>query len=119
MAAASLRMVGDRPLFVSVRFNGLRDLPAALFRDQSFPLRSSRLRGIVSWHLVKDLFRNRLRRHSLGKPNFSFQKRQKELARKKKNEEKRQRKLEKNSVTFVEDQQGPADVGVSNKDRQF
>ena len=30
----------------------------------------------------------------MGKPNFSFQKRQKEIAKKKKNEEKRQRKLE-------------------------
>ena len=40
----------------------------------------------------------------VGKPNFSFQKRQKELARKKKNEEKRQRKLEKNAVKPAEDQ---------------
>jgi hypothetical protein len=31
----------------------------------------------------------------LAKPNFSFQKRQKELARQKKKEEKKQRKLEK------------------------
>jgi len=31
----------------------------------------------------------------LAKPNFDFQKRQKELAKKKKNEEKKQRKLEK------------------------
>ena len=34
----------------------------------------------------------------MGKPNFNFQKHQKELAKKKKNEEKRQRKLEKNAV---------------------
>ena len=33
----------------------------------------------------------------MGKPNFSFQKHQKELARKKKNEEKKQRKLEKST----------------------
>ena len=33
----------------------------------------------------------------MAKPNFQFQKRQKELDRKKKNEEKLQRKLEKNS----------------------
>jgi len=33
----------------------------------------------------------------LGKPNFSFQKRQKEIAKQKKNEEKRLRKLEKNA----------------------
>jgi len=31
----------------------------------------------------------------LGRPNYSYEKRQKELAKKKKNEEKRQRKLEK------------------------
>jgi hypothetical protein len=33
----------------------------------------------------------------MAKPNFQFQKRQKELERKKKNEEKLQRKLEKSS----------------------
>jgi hypothetical protein len=40
----------------------------------------------------------------LGKPNFNFQKRQKELAKQKKNEEKRQRKLEKNAAKPAEDQ---------------
>jgi len=35
----------------------------------------------------------------MAKPNFQFQKRQKELERKKKNEEKLQRKLEKNSTS--------------------
>ena len=34
----------------------------------------------------------------MGKPNFNFQKRQKELAKKKKSEEKRQRKLEKKAA---------------------
>jgi len=34
----------------------------------------------------------------MAKPNFQFQKRQKELDRKKKNEEKLQRKLTKNST---------------------
>ena len=34
-----------------------------------------------------------------AKPNFSFQKRQKELERKKKNEEKQQRKLAKRTTT--------------------
>ena len=38
----------------------------------------------------------------MAKPNFSFQKRQKELERKKKNEEKQQRKLEKRTVTEEE-----------------
>jgi hypothetical protein len=33
----------------------------------------------------------------LAKPNFDFQKRQKEIAKKKKNEEKMQRRLEKNT----------------------
>jgi hypothetical protein len=42
----------------------------------------------------------------LAKPNFDFQKRQKELAKKKKNEEKKQRKLEKNKSESVE-QTGP------------
>lgn len=41
----------------------------------------------------------------MGKPNFNFQKRQKELAKKKKSEEKRQRKLERNTVK-------PGDPGV-------
>ena len=38
----------------------------------------------------------------VGKPNFNFQKRQKELAKKKKSEEKRQRKLEKNTAPPAE-----------------
>ncbi|HEX9023369.1 MAG TPA: hypothetical protein VF799_05990 [Geobacteraceae bacterium] len=35
----------------------------------------------------------------MAKPNFSFQKRQKELERKKKNEEKQQRKLAKRTAS--------------------
>lgn len=38
----------------------------------------------------------------MGKPNFSFQKRQKEIAKQKKNEEKRQRKLEKKAIESAE-----------------
>lgn len=38
----------------------------------------------------------------MAKPNFDFQKRQKEIAKKKKNEEKRLRKLEKNTVASAE-----------------
>lgn len=34
----------------------------------------------------------------MAKPNFKFQKRQKELEKKKKNEEKMQRKLERNDI---------------------
>jgi hypothetical protein len=47
----------------------------------------------------------------VGKPNFDFQKRQKELAKKKKNEEKKQRKLEKNAVKPGEEQGRPAEGG--------
>jgi hypothetical protein len=52
----------------------------------------------------------------IGKPNFSFQKRQKELAKKKKSEEKQQRKLGKNPIRPVEDQQGPPDAGADRSD---
>lgn len=46
----------------------------------------------------------------MAKPNFKFQKRQKELERKKKNEEKLQRKLAKNSGDAQENpDQPPAD----------
>jgi len=52
-----------------------------------------------------------LRRLHVGKPNFSFQKRQKELAKQKKNEEKRQRKLDKNAVKPAGDRDTPAECG--------
>lgn len=42
----------------------------------------------------------------MAKPNFQFQKRQKELERKKKNEEKLQRKLAKSGATH----DGPAET---------
>ena len=45
----------------------------------------------------------------MGKPNFNFQKRQKELAKQKKNEEKRQRKLDKNAAKPAGDQDKPAE----------
>ncbi len=38
----------------------------------------------------------------MAKPNYQFEKRQKDLAKKKKNEEKRQRKLEKKGVLSAE-----------------
>jgi hypothetical protein len=47
----------------------------------------------------------------VGKPNFNFQKRQKELAKQKKNEEKRQRKLDKNAVKPAENQDTPVECG--------
>ena len=51
----------------------------------------------------------------MGKPNFNFQKRQKELAKKKKNEEKRQRKLDKNAINPIENQEPRTDGGEENK----
>ena len=39
----------------------------------------------------------------MGKPNFNFQKRQREIAKQKKNEEKRQRKLGRNAEKLAED----------------
>jgi hypothetical protein len=47
----------------------------------------------------------------VGKPNFNFQKRQKEIAKKKKNEEKRLRKLDKNAIKPAEDQGQPIEGG--------
>jgi len=38
----------------------------------------------------------------LAKPNYQFEKRQKDLAKKKKNEEKRLRKLEKKNIAAAE-----------------
>lgn len=48
----------------------------------------------------------------MAKPNFQFQKRQKELERKKKNDEKLQRKLAKKDLTSetTPDQLSPEDV---------
>jgi hypothetical protein len=46
------------------------------------------------------------RSDTMAKPNFQFQKRQKELERKKKNEEKLQRKLAKNSESADESPEG-------------
>jgi len=49
----------------------------------------------------------------LAKPNYSYQKRQKELAKQKKAEEKRLRKLEKRSGSVAEEPVEPAtDDGV-------
>jgi len=50
--------------------------------------------------------------HPLEKLNLKFQKRQKELAKKKQTEEKRQRKLDKNAaVKPAKNQVGPAENG--------
>ncbi len=43
----------------------------------------------------------------MGRPNYSFQKRQKELAKKKKKEEKKQRKLEKQDTPAGEEESLP------------
>jgi hypothetical protein len=60
-------------------------------------------KGPVTQNINEDLV--------LFKPNYSFEKRQKELAKKKKKEEKKQRKLEKqnNPVEENEDTSPPED----------
>jgi hypothetical protein len=47
----------------------------------------------------------------LAIPNYSFKKRQKELARKKKKEQKRQRKLDKNTIKSEENPNQPQNEG--------
>ncbi|MFP4085971.1 MAG: hypothetical protein ACLFUL_04190 [Desulfobacteraceae bacterium] len=47
----------------------------------------------------------------MAKPNYNFQKRQKELARKKKKEEKRQRKLVNKSMEKDETEEGTPPAG--------
>jgi hypothetical protein len=47
----------------------------------------------------------------MAKPNFNFVKRQKELEKKKKNEEKLQRKLSKNSIQSAENPDHSPDEG--------
>ena len=53
----------------------------------------------ISHHIIPPS----VKRDTMAKPNFAFQKRQKELEKKKKNEEKLQRKLEKKSPPVGED----------------
>ena len=55
--------------------------------------------GCSLFHPPEDINKDR----TLGKPNYSFQKRQKELAKKKKKEEKDQRKLEKKASQPLEE----------------
>jgi hypothetical protein len=52
----------------------------------------------------------------LAKPNYQYEKRQKDLAKKKKQEEKRLRKLEKNTVATV-DNPVPAPAPVLAPDK--
>jgi len=53
----------------------------------------------------------------LAKPNYQYEKRQKDLAKKKKQEEKRLRKLEKNAVPVVDSpDQAPAPVVATDKE---
>jgi len=54
----------------------------------------------------------------LAKPNYQYEKRQKDLAKKKKQEEKRLRKLEKNTDAVVGNQDpAPAPVVVTEKEQ--
>ena len=51
----------------------------------------------------------------MAKPNYQYEKRQKDLAKKKKQEEKRLRKLEKNTVQNVDNpDQNPTAVPVTD-----
>jgi len=53
----------------------------------------------------------------LAKPNYQYEKRQKDLAKKKKQEEKRLRKLEKSAVPGADNpDQAPAPVLAPDKD---
>jgi hypothetical protein len=53
----------------------------------------------------------------LAKPNYQYEKRQKDLAKKKKQEEKRLRKLEKNTPAVVDNpDQPPAPVLATDKE---
>jgi len=49
----------------------------------------------------------------LAKPNYQYEKRQKDLAKKKKQEEKRLRKLEKNTVSDVVNPDQPPPTGLA------
>jgi hypothetical protein len=51
--------------------------------------------------------------YPLAQPNFQFEKRQKELARKKKQEEKKLRKLEERNHLTDENPETPADHSIS------
>lgn len=48
----------------------------------------------------------------MAKPNYQYEKRQKDLAKKKKQEEKRLRKLEKNTVADVVNPDQPPPAGL-------
>ena len=53
----------------------------------------------------------------MAKPNYQYEKRQKDLAKKKKQEEKRLRKLEKNVVATVDNpDQAPVPVPAPDKE---
>lgn len=56
----------------------------------------------------------------MAKPNYQFEKRQKDLAKKKKNEEKRQRKLDKKNAQSGEhpDQSADQSLGENSKDSE-
>ncbi|MFW6324529.1 MAG: hypothetical protein ACOC0U_05635 [Desulfovibrionales bacterium] len=52
----------------------------------------------------------------MAKPNYKFQKRQKDMAKKKKKEEKLQRKLEKKQAGDVESEEPSVDDEVQGED---
>jgi hypothetical protein len=60
---------------------------------------------------------NGLRGDNMAKSHYSFKKRQKELARKKKQEEKRQRKLDKNNDISEETSDQSTDISEETPDQ--
>ena len=51
----------------------------------------------------------------MAKPNYQFEKRQKDIAKKKKNEEKRQRKLDKKTIQSSENPEQPEAQSLDQK----
>jgi hypothetical protein len=52
----------------------------------------------------------------VAKPNFNYQKRQKEIARQKKNEEKRKRKLERSAVANPAEGEQPSGAAAADQE---
>lgn len=55
----------------------------------------------------------------MAKPNYQFEKRQKDIAKKKKNEEKRQRKLEKKGIQSAETPDQSPEQSVDEKPKDL
>jgi hypothetical protein len=66
---------------------------------------------LIDPFLVVSIKNNSKGGNKLARPNHQFKKRQKELARMKKKEQKRQRKLDKNTIKSEEDPNQPQNEG--------